>query len=145
MDEVKKVELSSTCEWGKIAICKKPYIQKVDLPEIKPYVESINRAGPVAEVRKRKATNYQKGAGYDALGWVKDKILDTGKWVVGKGREYEKMAEEKCNTASSSDVELKSNEQDKKQETDKGKVVGPFTQKEAEKNDKRETQAEKSR
>lgn len=84
-------------------------------------------------------------AGYDALGWVKDKILDTGKWVVGKGREYEKMAEEKCNTASSSDVELKSNEQDKKQEADKGKVVGPFTQKEAEKNDKRETQAEKSR
>ncbi len=39
-DEVIKVKLSSTCKCGGgITICKEPYIhQKVDLPEIKPYV-----------------------------------------------------------------------------------------------------------
>ncbi len=53
-DEVIKVKLSSTCECGgKIAIYGKPYIhQKVDLPEIKPYV--VIRAWPLPEMWEKK-------------------------------------------------------------------------------------------
>ncbi|GFY65318.1 transposase IS66 family protein [Trichonephila inaurata madagascariensis] len=62
-DEVIKVELSSTCECrGKIAICKKPYIhQKVDLPEIKPYVVEYQlEHGRCRKCGKEEAANYQK-------------------------------------------------------------------------------------
>lgn len=54
VDEVIKVEVSSTCECGgEIAIYKEPYIhQKVDLPEIKPYV--VEYQWPLPEMRKKK-------------------------------------------------------------------------------------------
>ncbi|GFY79963.1 initiation-control protein YabA [Trichonephila inaurata madagascariensis] len=54
-NEVIKVELSSTCECGGRLQYAKPYIhQKVDLPEIKPYVVEYQLEHGRSEVRKKK-------------------------------------------------------------------------------------------
>ncbi|GFY65212.1 IS66 family transposase [Trichonephila inaurata madagascariensis] len=60
-DEGIKVELSSTCECRGRLQYAKPYIQKVDLPEIKPYVvEYQPEHGRCRKCGKEEAANYQK-------------------------------------------------------------------------------------
>ncbi|WCR53042.1 MAG: hypothetical protein PG981_000064 [Wolbachia endosymbiont of Ctenocephalides orientis wCori] len=59
-----KIELSDACECGgEIAISEDPYIhQKVDLPEIKPYViEYQLEHGRCCKCGKRKSSNLPKG------------------------------------------------------------------------------------
>ncbi len=70
-DEVIKVKLSSTCECGGgIAICKGPYIhQKVDLPEIKPYVvEYQMEHGRCRRCGKRRSSKLPEGVTSDTFG-----------------------------------------------------------------------------
>ncbi|GFY65304.1 transposase IS66 family protein [Trichonephila inaurata madagascariensis] len=70
-DEVIKVKLSSTCECGgEIAICKKPYIhQKVDLPEIKPYVVEYQlEHGRCRKCGKRRSSKLPEGVTSDTFG-----------------------------------------------------------------------------
>jgi hypothetical protein len=70
-DEVIKVELSHTCECGgEVAICEKPYIhQKVDLPEIKPYVVEYQlEYGRCQKCGKRKSSKLPEGVTSDTFG-----------------------------------------------------------------------------
>lgn len=70
-DEVIKVKLSSTCECrGEIAICGKPYIhQKVDLPEIKPYVVEYQlEHGRCRRCGKRRSSKLPEGVTSDTFG-----------------------------------------------------------------------------
>ena len=70
-DEVIKVELSHTCECGgEIAICEKPYIhQKVDLPEIKPYVVEYQLGhGRCRKCGKRRSSKLPEGVTSDTFG-----------------------------------------------------------------------------
>jgi hypothetical protein len=70
-DEVIKVELSHTCECGgEVAICEKPYIhQKVDLPEIKPYVVEYQlEHGRCRKCGKRKSSELPEGVTSDTFG-----------------------------------------------------------------------------
>jgi regulator of replication initiation timing len=67
-DEVVKIELSNTCECGgEIAISKEPYIhQKVDLPEIKPYVVEYQLG--CCKCGKRKSSRLPEGVTTDTFG-----------------------------------------------------------------------------
>ncbi len=70
-DEVIKVKLSSTCECGgEIGICGKPYIhQKVDLPEIKPYVVEYQlEHGRCRRCGKRRSSKLPEGVTSDTFG-----------------------------------------------------------------------------
>lgn len=70
-DEVVKVELQNRCECGgEIAISEKPYIyQKVDLPEIKPYVVEYQlEHGHCCNCGKRKSSKLPEGVTPDTFG-----------------------------------------------------------------------------
>ena len=70
-DEVVKIELPNRCECGgEIAICKKPYIhQKVDLPEIKPYVVEYQlEHGRCRKCGKRRSSKLPEGVTSDTFG-----------------------------------------------------------------------------
>ncbi len=70
-DEVVRVKLQNTCECGgEIAICSKPYIhQKVDLPEIKPYVVEYQlEKGRCRKCGKRKTSRLPEGVALDIFG-----------------------------------------------------------------------------
>lgn len=70
-DEVRKVELSHTCECGgEIVICEKPYIhQKVDLSEIKPYVVEYQlEHGRCRKCGKRRSSKLPEGVTSDTFG-----------------------------------------------------------------------------
>lgn len=70
-DKVVKIELSDACECGgEIAVSKEPYIhQKVDLPEIKPYViEYQLEHGRCKRCGKRKSSKLPKEVTPDTFG-----------------------------------------------------------------------------
>lgn len=70
-DKVVKIELPNTCECrGEIAICEKSYIhQKVDLPEIKPYVVEYQlEHGHCRRCGKRRSSRLPKGVTPDTFG-----------------------------------------------------------------------------
>ncbi|WP_353271593.1 IS66-like element ISWen3 family transposase [Wolbachia endosymbiont (group A) of Rhorus exstirpatorius] len=70
-DKVVKIELPNTCECGgEIAICEKPYIhQKVDLPEIKPYVVEYQlEHGRCRRCGKRRSSKLPEGVTPDTFG-----------------------------------------------------------------------------
>lgn len=70
-DKVVKIELLNRCECGgEIAISEKPYIyQKVDLPEIKPYVVEYQlQHGRCSKCGKRKSSKLPKGVTPDTFG-----------------------------------------------------------------------------
>jgi transposase len=70
-DEVIKVKLPGSCECGgEIAICEKPYVhQKVDLPEIKPYVVEYQlEHGRCRKCGKRKSSELPREVILDTFG-----------------------------------------------------------------------------
>ncbi len=70
-DEMVKIELPNTCECGgEIAVSKDPYThQKVDLPEIKPYVVEYQlEHGRCKKCGKRKSSKLQEGVTADTFG-----------------------------------------------------------------------------
>lgn len=70
-DEVIKIELSNKCKCGgEIVICEKPYVhQKVDLPEIKPYVVEYQlEHGRCKKCGKRKSSKLPEGVTSDTFG-----------------------------------------------------------------------------
>ncbi|GFQ76690.1 IS66 family transposase [Trichonephila clavata] len=70
-DEVVKIELLNECECGgEIAICEKPYVhQKVDLPEVKPYVVEYQlEHGRCKKCGKRKSSKLPEGVTPDTFG-----------------------------------------------------------------------------
>lgn len=70
-NEIVKVELSNTCDCGGgIAISKEPYVhQKVDLPEIKPYViEYQLEHGRCKRCGKRSSSKLPEGVTSDTFG-----------------------------------------------------------------------------
>lgn len=70
-DEVVKIELPNRCECGKeIAISEKPYVyQKVDLPEIKPYVVEYQlEHGRCRKCEKRRSSKLPEGVIPDTFG-----------------------------------------------------------------------------
>lgn len=70
-NEVVKIELPNTCECGgKIAICEKPYVhQKVDIPEIKPYVVEYQlEHGRCKKCGKRRSSKLPEGVMPDTFG-----------------------------------------------------------------------------
>ncbi|UJQ21340.1 IS66 family transposase [Wolbachia endosymbiont of Delia radicum] len=71
VDKVVKVELPYTCECGgELAVCEKPYIhQKVDIPEIKPYVVEYQlEHGRCRKCGKRRSSSLPKGVTPDTFG-----------------------------------------------------------------------------
>lgn len=70
-NEVVKIELLNACECGgEIVICEKPYIhQKVDIPEVKPYVVEYQlEHGRCKKCGKRKSSKLPEGVTSDTFG-----------------------------------------------------------------------------
>lgn len=100
-DEIVRVDLAETCECGgKVLLAKEPCIhQKVDLPEIKPYVIEYHlQRGRCSKCGKRQSSNLPAGVTADTFGpKVKSVIASLTGFYKNSKQEVVNILKDVCN------------------------------------------------